>query len=105
MITACGGEESAVQYNPQDYAGKYYGKGNPIIYANFNAEDMTVYVLMRAKSMLTYSYTTSWRVTDEGMVFTSEENPDINIIRCFDGNVKIVDVNGRGTIYGTLNKE
>ena len=28
LITACGGNSSSVQYNPQDYAGTYYGKGN-----------------------------------------------------------------------------
>ena len=54
LITACGEKSSSVQYNPQDYAGTYYGKGNSIVYADFNAEDMTVYVCIRTKSIVKF---------------------------------------------------
>ena len=104
LITACGGKSSSVHYDPQDYAGTYYGKGNSIVYADFNAEDMTVYVCMRAKSLVTYGYTSSWHITKKGMVFKGE-NPDITIIRGFDGCVKFVDSSGDDYSFGTLNKE
>ena len=104
LMTACGGKGSSTQYNPQDYAGTYYGKGNSIVYADFNAEDMTVYVCMRTKSMTTYGYTSNWRITKKGIVFKGE-NSDITIIRGFDGCVKFIDSSGDDYSFGTLNKE
>ncbi len=99
LITACGENKNSTQYNPQDYEGTYYGKGNSIVYATFNAEDMTVYVCMRNKAMTTYGYKSNWKITKKGMIFNGE-NSDITIIREFDGNIKINNRN-----FGTLNKE
>ena len=104
LITACGGKGSSVQYNPQDYAGTYYGKGNSIVYADFNAEDMTVYVCIRTKSMTTYGYTSNWRITKRGMEFKGE-SPNITVVRGFDGYTKLIDSSGDDHSFGTLNKK
>lgn len=104
LMTACGGKSSSTQYNPQDYAGTYYGKGNSIVYADFNAEDMTVYVCMRTKSLTTYGYTSKWHITKKGMVFKGE-NSEITVIREFDGTTKLLDDSGDDYNFGTLNKK
>lgn len=104
LITACGGNSSSVQYNPQDYAGTYYGKGNSIVYADFNAEDMTVYVCMRTKSMTTYGYRTNWHITKRGMEFKGESQ-NTTVVRQFDGNTKLIDSSGDDYDFGTLNKK
>ena len=54
--------------------------------------------------MVTYGYTSSWHITKKGMVFKGE-NPDITVIRGFDGCVKFVDSSGDDYSFGTLNKE
>ena len=109
MITACrekssSAQSSSVQYNPQDYAGLYYGKGNSIVYADFKAEDMTVYVCMRTMSMTTYGYKSNWHITNRGLEFNGE-SPNITVVCGFDGHTKLIDPSGNTYSFGTLYKK
>lgn len=106
LFSACGGgikKDNSIQYNPHDYAGTYFGKGNSIVSANFNADDMTVYVCVRTQAMTTAGYTSSWYITSRGMIFQSEKT-GIKIIREFDGTTKLLDSSGDEYSFGTLNK-